>query len=223
MRIADGLLPELDPPSLLSGFGAGLTVVVIGGFFWSLAQMMTGMALTWVPMLSMGCIVGIAVGKGGRGSDYRFGLLGMALAVLGCFTGDFFARGPALIGQLGGLPCKPFHPVGLWLIFRDQAHWSDAVIYGTAALEGYHFALRRSVFGLSGREPGVPPTRQRRVAAGAFLGIFALVAGLLFLNVHRRTILDMALTENGQTLAVAIAGMDTSMQASVVFWNPGTG
>ena len=46
MRIADGLLPELDPPSLLSGFGAGLTVVVIGGFFWSLAQMMTGMALT---------------------------------------------------------------------------------------------------------------------------------------------------------------------------------
>ena len=84
----------IGPASLLSGFGAGLTVVVIGGFFWSLAQMMTGMALTWVPMLSMGCIVGIAVGKGGRGSNYRFGLLGMALAVLGCFTGDFFRGAP---------------------------------------------------------------------------------------------------------------------------------
>ena len=214
---------DCKPPSLLRGFIAGLIVAVAGSFIWGVFESMTGMVLHLAPMLSMGYVVGVFVGNAGRGCNYRFGLLGAALGSLGCFLGNLFSMAGVWVAQTGDMPCKPFHPVGLWLIFCDQARWLDAIIYLAAALEAFYFASRRSDFHLPRRTPGVPPTWRQRIAGFAILASFASFFGVVFLSMHRRTIPDMALTRDGRTLAVSISGLETGMENAIVFWDPVTG
>lgn len=202
---------------------SGLLACLVGGFFWGLAQFMTGLSLQLAPMLSMGCAVGLFVGSGGRGRDRRIALLASVLAVFGCFVGNFFALGTVVIHQLGSLPHKPFHPAGLWLVYCDHARWFDVVIYLTAALEGYHFAAHPSFCKLHLPTPGLPVTVRQRIGGCAVFVVFALFFAVLVFNTRRRSVVDLVTTPAKETVAVSSSGLEVGIKNLILFWEPGAG
>jgi dipeptidyl aminopeptidase/acylaminoacyl peptidase len=195
-------------------FLAGLAVTLLGSFFWGLLAWASGLDLEWLPVLGVGVLVGCTVGAVGHGRDARFGLVAVLLSQLGCFLGRFWSLWGVIILQLDYLPQRPFHLPALAALFQEQWKPINVIPYALAAVEGYHFAMRRPRL--------LPPAalaRQRRRKAFAVLAVMlGLIGGLAF-NMMRRTIVDVALSPDGRTLAVSSSGHEASMEKRVLLWD----
>jgi hypothetical protein len=118
---------------------------LVGAAAWAAITVLTKYQIGWMAV-GVGALVGVAVRKAGHGRRRGFGLVGAALALLGCLTGNFltgclivarqldapvasvFARlTPALVGNL---LIAMFDPI-------------DLLFYGLALSAGYRLSIVR--------------------------------------------------------------------------------
>lgn len=208
---------EPSRPRWWPAFGRGLAVSLLGGLLWGIFSLPLGIRLEWVPVLSVGFFVGLAVRGGEPRGDWRLGLTGALLALPGCVVADLFSLWGVVVFQTGMLPHIPFHPDALRLIFLDKWGFPDFLAYCCAAFEGYHFAVRRQRVSPSPAPNPGPGIRRGPTLVGSLVLIVAF--GLLFLNFHRSRYADLALSPDGHTLAAAHSGYHTSIKNMVVLWD----
>jgi hypothetical protein len=131
--------------SLAGGLLAGVVASLAGAVIWAVVTDATGYQIGWMA-IGVGFLVGIAVRTFGKGFDKVFGVLGAALALLGCVAGNLLA----IVGLIAEHQHQPFMSVvqrldvGLvgqlmGLGFRPM----DLVFYGIALYEGYKLSFRR--------------------------------------------------------------------------------
>src|SRR5438876_1159731 len=77
-----------DSPKWLPAFARGLFAALVGGFLWGLFTWMAGVRVEWLPVLSVGFVVGLAVRGSERHTDWRFGASAACLALLGCLFAE---------------------------------------------------------------------------------------------------------------------------------------
>jgi WD40 repeat protein len=193
---------------LLSGLAASL----LGSFVWGAFASISGLELEWLPVLSLGALVGYTVGSVGHGADARVGLVAVLLAQLSCFLGRLWSLWGVIVFQLGYLPQRPFHLPALAALFR--AHWTpiNLIPYVIAAVEGYHFAMRKP------RASRLADVSWRtHWMALVMLGL--VLCGVTSFNMSRRSIVDVALSPDGRTLAVGNAAHAGNVDERVDLWD----
>ena len=116
------------PPSIWDAIGGGLVSATIGAFFWGMFASVCPINLECFPLIGVSFLVGKAVGVFGRGSDYRFGLVGCVFALLGSFIGNLVVFWGLVLREMGCLPHTFLHPTALFLIFLDQCQWFDLLM-----------------------------------------------------------------------------------------------
>ena len=137
----------LAQQNLACGAAGGAAAALIGAGIWAWITVLARYQIGWMAV-GVGLLVGYSVRTFGKGRTESFGVVGAALALLGCLLGNllsdcgFIALHKALpILQVfanvfqhpdlaASLLIKTFKPV-------------DLLFYGLAVFEGYRFAFRR--------------------------------------------------------------------------------
>ena len=70
------------------GFAAGAIAAAAGAGIWAGVTLLTDYQIGWMA-IALGFLVGFAVRFAGRGLDPIFGVVGAALALLGCLAGNY--------------------------------------------------------------------------------------------------------------------------------------
>lgn len=133
--------------NLPMGLLAGLVACIIGAAVWALVSVSTGYQIGYMA-IGMGFLVGYAVRIAGKGISPVFGIVGAALALLGCILGDYFSY----IGYFASSEGLPYMetlaliPVGEMMEFLFENLLSmTALFYGIALFEGYKLSFRLQV------------------------------------------------------------------------------
>ncbi len=96
--------------------------------------------------IGVGILVGFAVRFFGAGIDKKFGILGGALALMGCILGNLFTQ-VGFIAQsesMGYFEVLSYLNLDLTIsLFIESFSPMDIVFYGIATYEGYRFAFRK--------------------------------------------------------------------------------
>jgi hypothetical protein len=131
--------------SMPVGVLAGVIAAHIGAAIWAAVTVATGYQIGWMAV-GVGILVGFAVRIGGKGIDKMFGLVGAALAFIGCLFGNLFA----VCGMVAAQESMAFSEVVGSLNFPlavqlMSATFSplDLLFYGIAIYEGYKFSFRQ--------------------------------------------------------------------------------
>ena len=127
--------------ALLAGTGAA----ALSAGLWALITVVTKFQIGWMAV-GVGFVVGLAVRFAGRGVHQIYGVLGAALALLGCVAGNLLAgcgfvaveNGFPFLAVLGQLKLQ----MALQLI-SVMFSPMDLLFYGIAIYEGYHLSFRR--------------------------------------------------------------------------------
>lgn len=137
-RFYQACLREQNP---IAALAAGVLAMATGVGLWGLVPLPVVLA----PALGWG--VGRAV-RLGRGIAVSYGLLGGALALIGCLAGNLLAAARALAAALE-LPVAQVlsgalgHPYLIPELFALTFHPLDALLYLAAAAIAYHSAFRQ--------------------------------------------------------------------------------
>ena len=93
-----------------------------------------------------GLIVGSAIRRVGKGVDVKFGVLGAALALLGCLGGNLLTY-CGLIATENDIPFFTVFSVldleAMKNLIVDGFRLVDLIFYGIAVAEGYSLSIRR--------------------------------------------------------------------------------
>lgn len=135
----------ISQQNLPLGAGAGLVASLVGAAAWAAVTVTTGYQLGIVA-IGIGFLVGYAIRVAGRGLRPVFGVVGAALALLGCALGNLVAvtaivadgEGIALFDAISRL--DPAMAGELMAAFFTPM---DLVFYAIAAYEGYQLSFRR--------------------------------------------------------------------------------
>lgn len=134
------------PMAFLGGSGAA----ILGGIGWALVTVATNYQIGWMAV-GVGFLVGYCVRSLGKGIDKVFGIVGAALALLGCLLGNFFT----LIGAYAKQESTGVFDVLVSIdyslvpqVMIDAFSPMDLLFYGIAVYEGYRFSFRK----LTGQE-----------------------------------------------------------------------
>jgi len=131
--------------NLVGGAAAGLVAALAGAGMWAAVTVSTGYQIGFMA-IAVGFLVGFAVRKVGRGIDKSFGLLGAALALLGCVTGNILTIVALVSQEYSMSPLKvlgDLGPAGSIEALFQTSNFMDAIFYGIAVYEGYKFSFRR--------------------------------------------------------------------------------
>ena len=134
-----------DEQNLAMGIGAGVVAALAGAGIWAVVTVVTNFQIGWMAV-GVGFLVGIAVRTFGKGIDKAFGIIGAALALLGCGLGNLFA----VCGMIAAEQQMGFVEV-LSLLSPEMirevmiATFSpmDLLFYGIAVYEGYKLSFRQ--------------------------------------------------------------------------------
>jgi hypothetical protein len=127
------------------GILAGVVAALAGAGIWAAVTVGTGYQIGWMAV-GVGILVGFAMRIGGRGIDRMFGLVGAALAFVGCLFGNLFA----VCGMVAAAEALPFFeivgrlnlPIAVQLMAATFSP-IDLLFYGIAIYEGYKFSFRQ--------------------------------------------------------------------------------
>jgi hypothetical protein len=134
--------------NMFTGFLGGLAGAAIGAVGWALITVGTNREFGLVA-IAVGFLAGYGVRLLGKGMETKFGILGAALATLGCFAGKLLtiaiivSREPEGPPFLLALLTMVMNPGAVLEIMQQTFHPMDLLFYGIALYEGYHFAFRR--------------------------------------------------------------------------------
>ena len=147
LEIPDENDPELDPAmieiafqkfeaeqSLMGGLLAGAVAALVGAGAWALITVLTGYQIGFIRQI------------GGKGISKAFGVMGAALALIGCLLGNFFAvvHFLAEAEQMGFLETLGrIKPVAFPELMTITFSPMDLLFYGIAVYEGYKLSFRR--------------------------------------------------------------------------------
>ena len=135
----------VDGQNFSMGFLAGLTAATVGACVWATITYFTGYQIGWMG-IGLGYMVGNAVRASGKGIEQKFGLLGAALALLGCLLGNLLAE---------CAPIAAYEGVSYWTVlgWMDPAfamrilettfHPIHLLFYVLAIWAGYRYAYER--------------------------------------------------------------------------------
>jgi hypothetical protein len=106
--------PELDPAmievafqkfeaeqNMVGGFLAGAVAALVGAGAWALVTVLTGYQIGFMA-IGVGFLVGLAVQFAGKGINKIFGVMGAALALVGCLFGNYLTI-VHFVGEAEGL------------------------------------------------------------------------------------------------------------------------
>lgn len=131
--------------NLLAGAVAGLAASLAGAAAWAGVTVATGYQIGFMA-IGIGLLVGWAVRAAGKGLTSVFGVVGAALALLGCALGNLLAVTAIVAGNdgvalLDALPqLTPSLAAELMVASFSPM---DVVFYGIALWEGYRLAFRQ--------------------------------------------------------------------------------
>ena len=75
--------------NMVGGFVAGGVAALVGAGAWALVTILTGYQIGFMA-IGVGFLVGLSVQFAGKGIDKIFGVMGAALALIGCLLGNYF-------------------------------------------------------------------------------------------------------------------------------------
>lgn len=127
------------------GVLGGIIGGAIGAALWAVITVLTNFQIGWMAV-GVGFLVGYGVRLFGRGVDTSFGVVGAALALLGCFAGNLLT----VVIVLSREEHMPF----LDLLFRLDPRIAlelmkatfepiDLLFYGIAIYEGYRLSIKQ--------------------------------------------------------------------------------
>ena len=158
VEVPDENDPQLDPAmievafqkfeaeqSMVGGFMAGATAALVGAGVWALVTVLTGYQIGFMA-IGVGFLVGLAVQFAGKGINKMFGIMGAALALVGCLLGNYFTI-VHFVGQAEGLGffeiLTRISPAAIPELMAITFSPMDLVFYGIAIYEGYKLAFRK--------------------------------------------------------------------------------
>ena len=150
--------PELDPAmievafqkfeaeqSLVGGFLAGAVAALVGAGAWALVAVLTGYQIGFMA-IGVGFLVGLAVQFAGKGISKIFGVMGAALALVGCLLGNYFAVAH-FVGEAEGLgffdTLSRISPAAIPELMMVTFSPMDLIFYGIAVYEGFKLSFRK--------------------------------------------------------------------------------
>ncbi|EKD83404.1 MAG: hypothetical protein ACD_39C00698G0001 [uncultured bacterium] len=129
------------------GLIAGMAAAVIGAIIWAAVTVITKYQIGWLA-IGLGALVGLTVGKFGKGIHPTYGVLGAVLALASCILGNLLS----VCGFLAQQEAVSFFEVASSLITQPSAAWTvlkatfdprDLLFYGIAMYAGYTYAFRQ--------------------------------------------------------------------------------
>jgi len=150
--------PEIDPAmievafqkfeaeqSMVGGFLAGSAAALAGAGVWALVTVLTGYQIGFMA-IGIGFLVGLAVQFAGKGINKVFGVMGAALALLGCLLGNYFTI-VHFVGDAEGLgffdTLTRITPAAIPELMAVTFSPMDLVFYGIAVYEGFKLSFRK--------------------------------------------------------------------------------
>ena len=131
--------------NLVAGALAGLAAALVGAAIWAIVTALTHYQIGFMA-IGVGLLVGFAVRAAGKGIDPVFGVVGAALALLGCVLGNllmvlYFLADKEQMSFLELLSHLDLELVGRVMVATFDV--MDIVFYGIAMYCGYKYALRQ--------------------------------------------------------------------------------
>lgn len=131
--------------NLLVGIVAGFLAAVAGAAVWAGITVATEYQIGWMAV-GIGFLVGLAVRAGGKGIDKIFGLVGAAMALLGCALGNLFTVAYFVARETGVAVTEVLAGLDLEMAFEMLAatlQVTDILFYGLAMYFGYRYSFRQ--------------------------------------------------------------------------------
>jgi hypothetical protein len=153
-----GSAPPIDPAqleylrqrleseqNLPLGVLAGAVASLVGAALWAGITVATGYQIGFMA-IGVGFLVGFAVRVAGKGISAPFGVLGAALALVGCLVGNLLAVS-AIVAQSEGVPfwsvVAQLDPELIQRLMVAFFSPMDLLFYAIAVYEGYRLAFRQ--------------------------------------------------------------------------------
>jgi len=150
--------PQLDPAmievafqkfeaeqSMVGGFLAGAVAALVGAGVWALVTILTGYQIGFMA-IGVGFLVGLAVQFFGKGISKTFGVMGAALALIGCLLGNYFTV-VHFVSEAEGLgffdTLSQINPAAIPELMMVTFSPMDLVFYGIAVYEGFKLSIRK--------------------------------------------------------------------------------
>ncbi|MBB6464064.1 hypothetical protein [Flammeovirga kamogawensis] len=131
--------------NLPMAFIGGLLAAVIGGMAWAAITVATDYQIGYMAV-AVGLLVGYTTRLFGKGVDQIFGILGAALALLGCILGNFMTIIWLVANEQGLSIVETLTLIDFTLIpeiMSSSFSPIDLIFYGIALYEGYKFSFRQ--------------------------------------------------------------------------------
>lgn len=158
VEVPDEHDPALDPAmievafqkfeaeqSMVGGFLAGGVAALVGAGVWALVTILTGYQIGFMA-IGVGFLVGLAVQFAGKGIHKIFGVMGAALALIGCLLGNYFTV-VHFVGEAEGLgffdTLTKINPAGIPELMMITFSPMDLIFYGIAVYEGFKLSFRK--------------------------------------------------------------------------------
>ena len=124
---------------------AGAAAAIVGAVLWAVITVATNLQFGYMAV-GLGFLVGYTVRFAGRGLDMVFGVLGAALALIGCFLGNLFTLVGFIANDEGLGYMQVFLGIDYGVVPEVMiATFSpiDLLFYGLATCAGYRYSFRQ--------------------------------------------------------------------------------
>lgn len=130
--------------NLLLGTMAGFLAAVAGAAVWAGITVAAGYPIGWLAV-GIGIVAGLAVRLGGKGIDPIFGVLGGAMALIGCLLGNVFTIAWYLSIDTGTPVIDVLSQMDIAIVIElilESFMVTDILFYVLAVYFGYRYAFR---------------------------------------------------------------------------------
>lgn len=127
------------------GIGGGILAAVVSALLWAAITVATNYQIGYMAIL-VGLIVGFAVRYFGIGFQAKFGIVGGALALLGCLLGNLFSQVGFYANELNMTYLDVLRRLNwdaIKFIYKESFSPMDILFYLIATYEGFRFSLNK--------------------------------------------------------------------------------
>lgn len=126
--------------NLFLGFIGGLAAALISAGIWAFITVITGYKIGLIA-IGIGFLVGMCVRFLGKGNAPIYGIMGAALAFLGCLIGNVFSYYGIISNELNITMSEAYKMIGLFDVLKAGFEVMDLLFYGLAIYEGFKFSI----------------------------------------------------------------------------------
>ncbi len=130
--------------NLVAGTATGFVAAILGAGVWAGVTIFTEYQIGWMAV-GVGFLVGFAVRMAGKGLDQSYGIVGAAMALLGCALGNVLTYTYFIAVEEGVAFMDIFSQLSIGItvsLLTATFEAMDVLFYGLAIYCGYKFAFR---------------------------------------------------------------------------------